>query len=75
MSRFFRTVNAFMLTVLLLTPLAGLAAQRRRSPVDLLVVGGTIVTMDDRRRVIEDGAVAVSKGRIVAVGKIGRAHV
>ena len=43
-------------------------AQTRREPVDLLVLGGTIVTMDETRRVIEDGGIAVSKGRIVAIG-------
>jgi 5-methylthioadenosine/S-adenosylhomocysteine deaminase len=37
--------------------------------VDLLVRGGTIVTMDAARRVIDDGAVAISAGKIVAVGK------
>ncbi len=37
--------------------------------VDLVVRGGTVVTMDAARRVIEDGAVAVSGGKIVAVGK------
>jgi 5-methylthioadenosine/S-adenosylhomocysteine deaminase len=36
--------------------------------VDLLVVNGTVVTMDKDRRVIEDAAVAVTGGRIVAVG-------
>ncbi len=36
--------------------------------MDLIVRGGTIVTMDGERRVIEDGAVAVSGGRITAVG-------
>lgn len=43
-------------------------AQTRREPVDLLVLGGTIVTMDQTRRVIDDGGIAVSKGRIVAIG-------
>src|ERR671929_49023 len=42
-------------------------AQRQRA-VDLLVLGGTIVTMDQTRRIINDGGIAVSKGRIVAIG-------
>lgn len=36
---------------------------------DLLIVGGTVVTMDKERRVIEDGAVAVKDGEVVLVGK------
>ncbi|HEV7860385.1 MAG TPA: amidohydrolase [Pyrinomonadaceae bacterium] len=36
--------------------------------VDLLISGGTFVTMDGTRRVIEDGAMAVKGGRIEAVG-------
>ena len=35
---------------------------------DLLIVGGTVVTMDDERRLIEDGAVAVKDGKIALVG-------
>jgi len=35
---------------------------------DLLLAGGTIVTMDPARRVIEDGAVAIAGQRILAVG-------
>lgn len=35
---------------------------------DLLVTGGTVVTMDGERRVVEDGAVAVANGAIAAVG-------
>src|SRR5437868_4110506 len=44
------------------------AAQNRRQPVDLLILGGTIVTMDQTRRIIDDGGIAIAKGRIVAVG-------
>lgn len=35
---------------------------------DLIIVGGTVVTMDGQRRVIDDGAVAVRGDSIVAVG-------
>ena len=51
-----------------MTMLSHVTAQTRRQPVDLLVLGGTIVTMDQSRRVIEDGGIAVSGGRIVAIG-------
>ena len=40
----------------------------RRSVVDLVILGGTVVTMDAGKRVIENGAVAVKNGEIVAVG-------
>jgi len=36
--------------------------------VDLLVLNGTVVTMDKERHVIQDAAIAVDHGRIVAVG-------
>ncbi len=42
--------------------------QRRGSQADLLVLGGTVVTMNKNRDVIEDGAIAVKAGKIVAVG-------
>ena len=35
---------------------------------DILITGGTIVTMDPNRRVIDDGAIALEADRIVAVG-------
>jgi cytosine/adenosine deaminase-related metal-dependent hydrolase len=36
--------------------------------IDLLLTGGTVVTMDPGRRLLEDGAVAVDGRRIVEVG-------
>lgn len=66
----FRTFIACVLisqTILFSLPASAAAMQRTRR-VDLIVSGGTVVTMDAQRRVIEDGAVAVAGGRIVAVG-------
>jgi 5-methylthioadenosine/S-adenosylhomocysteine deaminase len=37
--------------------------------MDVLITGGTVVTMDPQRRLIEDGAVVVRGDVIVAVGK------
>ncbi len=45
-----------------------LCGQPPKERVDLLVAGGTVVTMDAGRRVIEDGAVALRGDTIVAVG-------
>jgi 5-methylthioadenosine/S-adenosylhomocysteine deaminase len=36
--------------------------------VDLLISGGCIVTMNDQRQIIDDGALAVAKDQIVALG-------
>src|ERR1043165_9336521 len=64
-----KSVNkSAFICVLIMTTLSTVTAQTRRQPVDLLVVGGTIVTMDQTRRVIDDGGIAVVKGRIVAIG-------
>src|SRR6201991_5204294 len=55
------------LIAMIINPLSDAVAQERRS-VDLLVLGGTIVTMDQTRRIIDDGGIAVANGRIVAIG-------
>ncbi len=40
----------------------------QKKMVDLIVRGGTVVTMNAEKRLIENGAIAVEKGAIVAVG-------
>lgn len=37
-------------------------------PADILITGGTVITMDPERRVLEDAAIAVVGDRIAAVG-------
>ena len=57
--------------IILMNSVSQSTAQSRRSSresVDLLVLGGTIVTMNNARDVIEDGGLAVRGGRIVAIG-------
>ena len=74
MSKYLRIYCVLILAIATSAPLASQAQSKRSTRnfgqirVDLLVRGGTIVTMDASRRVIEDGAVAVSNGVIVAVG-------
>jgi 5-methylthioadenosine/S-adenosylhomocysteine deaminase len=54
--------------VLALSLLAASCEGQAKRPVDLIVVHGTVVTMDAQRRVLEDGAVAVAGETIAAVG-------
>jgi len=42
-------------------------AGKPKEKISLLVEGGTVLTMDPSRRVLEDGAVAVRGDTIVAV--------
>jgi 5-methylthioadenosine/S-adenosylhomocysteine deaminase len=62
-TRFSRTARFWALALLVLA-LPLFAAE----PVDLMVSAGTVVTMNARREVIRDAAIAVKDGRIVAVG-------
>ncbi len=43
-------------------------ASRAAVNVDILIVGGTIVTMNEQREVIENGAIAITKGKIDIMG-------
>ena len=63
-----RLLSVAILMTIISSPLAEAEAQGRRTQsVDLLVLGGTIVTMDQARQVISDGGIAVSQGRIIAM--------
>jgi 5-methylthioadenosine/S-adenosylhomocysteine deaminase len=48
-----------------------LTSQTRKTKADLLVRGGTIVTMSGARTVLDDGAIVVTGDTIVAVGPRG----
>jgi 5-methylthioadenosine/S-adenosylhomocysteine deaminase len=63
-------VIALLLTVIVnvLPTVAQRNRGRRMIRVDLLVLNGTLVTMDEDHRVIQDAGIAVEHGRIVAVG-------
>jgi 5-methylthioadenosine/S-adenosylhomocysteine deaminase len=55
---------AFIFTI----SLCNTNAQTKKEKADLVVSGGTLVTMDGDRRIIDDGAVAVRGDLIVAIG-------
>ena len=61
-------INFVILALLISAAPLDAMAQRRKSAVDIIIKGGTIVTMDGSRRVINNGGVAVEKGRVVDVG-------
>ena len=48
-----------------------LTSETHREKADLLITGGTVVTMDGSRTILDDGAVAVKGDTIVAVGPRG----
>jgi 5-methylthioadenosine/S-adenosylhomocysteine deaminase len=47
---------------------SNISSQTQRDTIDLLITGGTVVTMDGARTIVDDGAVAVKSDVILAVG-------
>jgi len=62
-----RKLSRALFLILLCLPTSALLWGQSKK-VDLIVAGGTVVTMDGARTVYDDGAVAVSGDAIVAVG-------
>lgn len=59
----------FSLVLIITVTVPGISQTRvTRTLVDILIVGGTVITMNKDRRMIENGAVAIKDGKIVAVG-------
>jgi 5-methylthioadenosine/S-adenosylhomocysteine deaminase len=68
-ARFYQCSSGFIggaLALLLLLSIA--SSTRAQEKVDLLITGGTVITMDAQRRVLDDGAVAVRGDSILAIG-------
>jgi len=63
-----------ILAMFLSLPMPDASAQQKgqgAEQVDTVVLGGTIVTMNETRQVVEDGGLALKGGRIVAMGPRG----
>ena len=62
-----KTIIACLLIALSFVPTFA-QGSRTQASIDLLITGGTVITMDGSRRIIENGAIAVRNGEIVRVG-------
>lgn len=59
----------FSILLLISIPISGLTATASRAVnVDILIVGATIVTMNEQRDVIENGAIAITNGKVDLIG-------
>jgi 5-methylthioadenosine/S-adenosylhomocysteine deaminase len=58
-------LNGALVFLLCLCAVRPVSAQAK---IDVLITGGTVITMDAQRRVLDDGAIAVRADSIVAVG-------
>lgn len=58
----------FALILISLISANGSGQAAARAKADLIIVGGTVVTMDKDRRVIENGGIAIRQDKLLAVG-------
>lgn len=63
------TLTTSLLVFSIILPTFAQRPNRTGSAADIIISGGTVVTMSDGRQIIEDGAVAIRGDKIVAVGK------
>ncbi|MGH9905821.1 MAG: amidohydrolase, partial [Pyrinomonadaceae bacterium] len=70
MSKPLLTLTIFFAMLVTVLPPDATAQKRRQETerVDLVVLGGTIVTMNEKRQLLQDGGIAVRQGRIIAIG-------
>jgi 5-methylthioadenosine/S-adenosylhomocysteine deaminase len=61
------TFHRFLILVIFLLP-TSLFSQTPKVPADLIITGGTVVTMDRSRAILDDGAVVVKGDTILTVG-------
>jgi 5-methylthioadenosine/S-adenosylhomocysteine deaminase len=61
------TFHRFLILVIFLLP-TSLFSQTPKVPADLIISGGTVVTMDRSRAILDDGAVVVKGDTILTVG-------
>src|SRR6185503_9504137 len=60
--------QSLLILLLVFSAASTTMAQKRKNIVDLIIRGGTVVTMDSERRVLENGGVAIKGGRLVEIG-------
>lgn len=64
----FRCPHLLLIATILSSSLLSLSQQTRRQKADLIISGGTVVTMDGGRTILEDGSVVVNGDEIAALG-------
>ena len=63
-----KLLSLILVAMVVLSTSPQTSGQSGKRQADLIIAGGTIVTMDATRRILDNGAIAVTDGRIVAVG-------